>query len=443
MKLSLRSLIAALAFCAIVGLAAATLEAPIGAGGNQEATYCPNNCSYPQGTCDPNLGCICATGFAAPDCSVTIVPINNRQTVTATLQPGTWAVYSFAVTDDHIQLMVLATRTSAQGDPDLYLRFASAPDRTHYDYADFSTGQLNQVSITRSAGQLQSGTYYIGVYAYGSSAATYSLEVRAMACPNDCNSAAGHGTCNTASHTCTCADGWVMTDCSASNRPLAAPEDTVGDSLDPMEWMYFEIDITQQQMYNDIDFFALVNKTSDATAFGYIDLYAAFNRFPNPTDWDYRANLNQQTNSFKVCSSSLLAGTWRIGVMNYGFAEQNFTLTTRLIATCPNQCSGHGACNLLTGACACTPGWGGADCSYDIEGGRAGYTTVGTAVGLSFFFIILGAAPFVIYLLFGQRIRSWWASRGSSAGLPVSDYPATVTPAAGSGSVQTGSYQTF
>ena len=39
--------------------------------------------------------------------------------------------------------------------------------------------------------------------------------------------------------------------------------------------MFFEIDIAQQQMYNDIDFFALVNKTSPGTAFGYIDLCVA------------------------------------------------------------------------------------------------------------------------------------------------------------------------
>ena len=59
--------------------------------------------------------------------------------------------------------------------------------------------------------------------------------------------------------------------------------------------------------------------------------YGAYNRFPSQNDWDYRANLNQATNSFKVCSSSLLAGTWRMGVMNYGFASANFTLSSRLI----------------------------------------------------------------------------------------------------------------
>jgi hypothetical protein len=49
----------------------------------------------------------------------------------------------------------------------------------------------------------------------------------------------------------------------------------------------------------------------------------------------------------------------------------------------------------------------------------------GTAVGLSFFFLILGAAPFVIYHFFGDRIKAFIASRRGTqhrmGGLPWSD----------------------
>ena len=41
-----------------------------------------------------------------------------------------------------------------------------------------------------------------------------------------------------------------------ANHPLAAPTDFVSGTLGAMEWMFFEIDISQEQMCNDIDMFA-------------------------------------------------------------------------------------------------------------------------------------------------------------------------------------------
>lgn len=84
----------------------------------------------------------------------------------------------------------------------------------------------------------------------------------------------------------------------------------------------------------------------------------------------------------------------------------------------------------------------GHDCSFTLSG----FNTVGTTVGLCFFFLILGAAPVIIYNIFGQRIKAFFrAQRGASAVESVPDAPAdypSATPVGTTGSVQ-GSYQTF
>lgn len=131
----------------------------------------------------------------------------------------------------------------------------------------------------------------------------FDLEVRLYQCPNDCNMHNGHGTCNPPTHTCSCSPGWVKEDCSAGTRslagvpaygvlwltrglcvrvdvswmtanvPLQQPFASLSTSLGAMEWMYFEMVVSQAQDNNDVDYIITVNKTSSAT-FGYIDLYA-------------------------------------------------------------------------------------------------------------------------------------------------------------------------
>jgi hypothetical protein len=101
----------------------------------------------------------------------------------------------------------------------------------------------------------------------------------------------------------------------------------------------------------------------------------AYNRFPAQDDFDFRSNQNNAINELKICSSSLYAGTWRIGVQNWGFAAQNFSLFSSLIGAaawrrcgrvlcsrwcavvnCPGMCSGHGRCN-IEGTCTCSAGY--------------------------------------------------------------------------------------
>jgi len=61
---------------------------------------------------------------------------------------------------------------SGSGDPDLYVRFGSAPTTSAYDCRPYKSGAAETCTLTVPAGQTQA---FIAVRGY--SAATYNLDV--------------------------------------------------------------------------------------------------------------------------------------------------------------------------------------------------------------------------------------------------------------------------
>lgn len=61
-----------------------------------------------------------------------------------------------------------------------------------------------------------------------------------------------------------------------------------------------------------------------------------------------------------------------------------------------------------------------------LRGDDGGVCCVGTAVGLSFFFLILGAGPFIVWYFFGEKIKAFIASRRGETSYPTSSGTPTI-----------------
>lgn len=75
------------------------------------------------------------------------------------------------------------------------------------------------------------------------------------------------------------------------------------------EALFYTIAITQEQVYNDVDYFVSVTR-DDPGYFASLDLYVGYNVEPTPTTFVGHAawTLAHPRPSVKVCSSALQAG---------------------------------------------------------------------------------------------------------------------------------------
>lgn len=403
---------------------------------------CPANCSYPQGQCAGDH-CACAATFAGADCSYTVQVASFGAIYAGTLQPALWSYYSFVAPTNKVQVKINMYRTSAGGDPDLFVKVGDPPTSTRYDFGDFSVTAEHAVILQTTGGDstthpLQPGaTYFVGIKAYGNTATTFSLHIDAFDCINDCS---GHGTC--VSNQCQCADGYMLTDCSELNHPLTLPSDRFTGVIEPFDLEYFSFDVNAMFGEANADYYVQVNRTTTST-FGYIEIYMRYGQLPDTQTYDYQAANSANTNIVKICSSGLYQGTWFIAIRNYGFQNANYSLKARTVANCPNLCSGHGVCS-PSGTCGCEAGYAGLDCSVFMAGLVPQSQLAGGVVASVFVFLLVGIVVGAVLMHFQiphkilraiKRRRGQTPSYSVSADAPAA--PATQTTADRS------SYQTF
>lgn len=403
------------------------------------AVFCPNNCSYPNGQCTTSTGCVCNPGWGNLDCGTVITDVAlNTEVQNQIVYNNTWALYHVNIpANTYVEVQMNMVRTSAVGDPDLYVRKGMYPLRNRYDYADLSTDDEHGIVLTQTD-SMAGGDWFIGVYGYGEFNAVFNVEVDAWHCPGHCSD---NGQCDMNAHTCTCNQGWTGADCSSQLRAMFTPIDVEYGRLEPLDWVYFHLVVGDTIATDDFDFNVTVTRT-DNSQFGYLDLFIRRGAPPSDTAFDLRSQRTDSINRLVLCSSQINAGTYYVALRNWGFEAINYHLVAEMQYNCPNFCSTHGTCVPQQG-CVCQSGFFGSDCSVDQAVLLSGTITSGAAAGVAILMILLGVAiGALVWHFFGARIGACFSNRFRPAGSIQGDFthaapPPTVPAAAGTRSYQT------
>jgi len=283
----------------------------------------------------------------------------------ATVAPGHYHYYGINVTEEYAELSV--DMKASGGDPDIYVRFNNLPTKEVYDLSDTSITTDHLIRIRSDEGQvrLRAGSYYIAVYAYGSAEARSSLRARLYKCPGDCS---GHGSCDAATKTCQCNEGYRTdrSDCSAQLLKLQLGETYVG-TVPRMSTLYAEFELKDE---NAIELRGFLQRRG---GYARVQLLLRRGGFPSPTHWDaqdidfWGARSELEVAVTRDSEVPVRTGKWYLAIDNEreGASGEDFPfkLTVHGYA-CPRGCSGHGTCNAESHECACDPEWDAAkDCS--------------------------------------------------------------------------------
>jgi len=293
------------------------------------------------------------------------------------LVAGAWAYWTITVRESDAQLLV-ELFDYAEGDPDVYIKKGVMPTRDDFDFRGSSSNEYERLSITYDAetNPLTEGDYYIGVYAYGSHNAIFTLTAETRACIENCNRDNSGGTCNARS--CNCNEGFISppeaNDCTARLIDIAFGERIEGKIGFVGSWNFYRVEVRhtsfEMVVNGDVTF---PESRSNETRSAMVALYLKKDDFPSREDNDVYDTLWSSSTTdqlqARVSGDLLTTGTWIIGFFRQRVSrtEMNYQLVVNL-NNCPQGCSGHGQCDDETHVCACDVGFRARpDCSQQDE----------------------------------------------------------------------------
>ncbi|GLI67411.1 hypothetical protein VaNZ11_011606 [Volvox africanus] len=378
--------------------------------GRGSSTSCPNGmCTCPAPyTHPPNW--VVTPGLGFEDCSTSLMQLQPSILLTVPeLAPGGWVFYRVEVPESTGRELHLwaAAEEATKGSLVLYLRHQQLPGDAadQHDLASDSAispfpsswwqDQSAHLILRRSELVFQTGTWYLGVHNRGAGPVSFSVESALYDCPNNCS---GRGICDATNGKCTCSEPTapVSADCSIAIHELELNKEMV---IEPRPFTFDELilrDVGDKLRVSGATRVKLnVSFTTTdpepaglptwvngrPVVFAAPSLEAALNRTAAGLDGGAHP-LHPQGAVESIAlythgvSYSMNIGPWTVGddgslrvvvwnPLSSPLRSMGYRLAALLQTECPGGCSGHGACNMTTGECACEAPYTGADCSVD------------------------------------------------------------------------------
>jgi hypothetical protein len=302
---------------------------------------CPNGCS---GHGDCRMGtCTCYPFYGGSDCSLSARQLTARQRVGGSVELGQWSYYVFNLEENTFDVII--NETSAQGDVDIFVKYAAFPNETHFDYRDISVSKNFALTISTKT----KGYWYIGVF--GFQATSYMIQVVPYStCLNFCSK---HGNCD--GNGCICTPGFNGLACENMIGELKNRAVVSGFVSSDM-WNYYHF--TGSTTNNII---VEVNQHSE-TAGADCDVYVRGGDKPTLELFDFR-NVGLE-DSIQITIPNPQFTTWYIGV--YGYATCTYNVTQYVSTSCIPGCNPpFGQC-APDGSCICAPNYAGPTCSTPV-----------------------------------------------------------------------------
>lgn len=271
----------------------------------------------------------------------------------------------YTLRPENLGAQVVFTQTHAAGfDPDLYVRWNQAPNRSEYDYAEMSelTNAKLYVDIDQEHRDDTAQTLYIGVYSYRGTGSV-QLCYKNYQCGNrDCNAEKGAGICTAATRTCACNLGWGGINCRLQQK-----DGTFGTvnavNIAPNEPVAFKF--TATKLAGEIHF----EVERPSTVYSDVLIRARRGQMPTPMEFDFEdrvAGFNDNVD-VTIDQHAYAPGDWYFTLETTSTTALPFTVSaTGYFYDCPNDCSKNGSCamNNNVPTCTCNSGYSLSDCSF-------------------------------------------------------------------------------
>jgi len=295
-----------------------------------------------------------------------IKPVNDSAT-------KSWQYFSFDVAETDFEIQLNLVQGTTQGDPDLYVKKGVLPPtKEDYDVRAVKSGQHELLVWNRKSDNkktLVTGTYIVGVFAFGKKPVDFTITLSKFACPNGCS---GHGQC-AAQNMCTCDEGYVVPvvkDCSASVTDVKLNTELSFNMQAPAYQSFYRFvlaDINAFELQVNVDW---KNENTSATVMINKNEYPTFdNNMGRATNrWYGEKNDIQLT----LSKDDVTDGEWFISIAKSQGEASIATPFTISVNTydCLSNCSGHGKCNPTSHSCTCDPEYQGhfrSDCSVRAQ----------------------------------------------------------------------------